>query len=110
MQIDSIEIPAEFRLLCSDWAGGLDCMLRAIASTGGLTLGNMRPEGCDTPEKWYLHLWRDLSSDICHTLHQARRPDCATADDIQALGEFELWVNYQVARLELAYNLADWDN
>jgi len=110
--VDSIVIPGRFIDLCSEWYDGQGCMLYAVSSTGGLTLGSIRPEGCETEEKWYLTLWRNLSADM----YRARR--CAGDDqaypegheDIPALCEFDEWVDEQVDQLEESYGLADWDN
>jgi len=110
--VDSIVIPGRFIDLCEGWYGGIGCMLYAVSSTGGLTLGTLRPEGCETEEKWYLTLWRNLSADV----YRARR--CAWDDqaypegheDIDALCEFEGWVDEQVGQLEESYQLTDWEN
>lgn len=109
--IDSIEIPIEFVALCSGWAGGMDCMLRAVESTGGLTLGTIRPEGCDTDEKWYLVLWRNLAADVFRTRLDSEKGDagCEDHEDYKDLCQFEFWVDEQVERLEESYRLEDWD-
>ena len=50
--------------LAVDWHGGQASMLYAIASTGALTRGPIRPAGCETTEDhdadlaW--RLWREL--------------------------------------------------
>ena len=72
--VDSIEIPSPFVDLCIGWYDGINDKLYAVASTGGLTLGNRRPVGCDSDEKWYLTLWRDFAVDV----YRARR---AAGDD-----------------------------
>ncbi len=69
--VNSIKMPVTFQRLCADWHGGMDCMLYAVSSTGGLTIGTTRPEGCDSEEKWYLSIWRELENDISYTLRQA---------------------------------------
>lgn len=81
----------------------MDCMLRAVTSTGNLTTGTIAPAGCDgCDEKWYLTLWRELSSDLGHIAGNA---DCAV------LAEFEDWVdNVILPRLENEYGLNDWEN
>jgi len=110
--VDSIKMPVRFQRLCSDFAGGLDCMLRAVSSTGGLTTGTHRPGGCDTDEKWYLHIWRELSSDVYCKVREARLykgSDLAVYASRNDLTEFEVWVDCQIGRLEESYGLADWD-
>jgi hypothetical protein len=109
--IDSIEVPGRFVELCEGWAGNIDCMLRAVSSTGGLTLGRIRPVGCDTNEKWYLTLWRNLAADVYHTRCAACIKHVFPEGDpeIAKLVGFELWVDEQVARLEESYGLEEWD-
>ncbi len=109
--IDSIVIPGEFINLCEDWEGGVDCMLRAITSTGNLTIGTHRPRGCDTDEKWYLTIWRNLAADVYSVVRMASNGLAYPGghDDVEALYRFELWVDEQVERLEESYGLADWD-
>jgi len=108
--INSIPIPKRFVTVCSEWYGGQACMLYAVSSCKGrFTTGTLRPRGCDTSEKWYLSIWRDLASDADYTLTQSQKPDCASPDDLTVLGEFVDWVDYQVSRLERSYGLADWD-
>lgn len=109
--VDSIRIPEEFMELCEDWYGGIGCMLYAVSSTGGLTLGTLRPEGCDTKEKWYLTLWRNLAADVYHTRRCAGDEKCYPEghEDMPAICEFEEWVDNVIIRLEESYGLADWD-
>ena len=101
--IDSIVMPVRFVDLCEGWAGNINCMLRAVSSTGGLTLGNRRPMGCDTDEKWYLTIWRNLAADVYHTRCACLGPGRS------ALSKFEFWVDDQVELLEESYGLSDWD-
>ncbi len=102
--VDSILIPIRFINLCESWAGGTDCMLRAVSSIGNLTTGTRRPGGCETDEQWYLTLWRELSGDVGYTERIARKSFLACANDIghddwEVLVEFEIWVNEQIGRL-----------
>jgi hypothetical protein len=120
IQIDSIAIPVRFQHLCAQWYGGMDCMLYAISSTGGLTLGGIRPRGCDTDEQWYYHIWRELSCDVA-SARRAAEMGCnyrAGDDDgdgqghdadYPALCEFEAWVDEQSSRLCADYGLDDWE-
>jgi hypothetical protein len=121
--VDSIEIPPEYLELCEAWHGGLNDLLYAVSSTGGLTLGNRRPPDCDTDEKWYLSLWWELSSDITHANRLARRgfdqlseegkQECR--DNFFGLGrhkklsEFEEWVDDIAERLAEEYGLTEWE-
>ncbi len=106
--VDSIVVPERFVELCEGWAGGTDCMLRAISSTGNLTTGTLRPRGCDTDEKWYYSIWLDLSSDVGYVARMARKggDEHHDADD---LDEFEEWVDEQCDRLCESYGLEDWE-
>ncbi len=109
--VNSIMIPERFVAVCADWYGGSDCMLYAIASTGGLTTGTIRPAGC-SDEEWYYTLWRDLFVDV-HCAVRAASAVCADGDedhaDHAALNNFENWVGCMVTQLCDEYGLADWD-
>ncbi len=107
--VDSIVIPERFVKPCADWAGGVDCKLRAVESTGNLTIGNRRPWNCDSDEQWYLTIWRDLSIDLAYTHRQGTIPYRREPDDLSELADFEVWVDEQIERLEESYGLADWD-
>ncbi len=106
-KVNSIEIPNRFVRACIGWEGGMDCMLRAVTSTGNLTIGTIRPMGCITDEKWYLHLWRELSCDLSSAVLLA--DDSDNGDDATLLAEFEEWVEDIVGRLEVEYNLVSWE-
>jgi hypothetical protein len=118
--VDSIAIPVRFQHLCAHWHGNVDCMLYAVCSTGGLTIGNRRPYGCDTDEKWYYHIWRDLAVDVDYAVRAAAKglnaPDeCDGGDgdghdaDYPELVEFSEWVDAQCEALMDSYGLADWE-
>ncbi len=102
--IDSIKVPCDIQDLCVGWAGNMDCMLRAIASTGGLTLGSTRPRGCDTDEKWYLTIWREFASDLGYNAHLAR-----LGNDYPELACAEAWADDICDQLAESYSLEDWD-
>lgn len=121
--IDSIEIPERFVSVASRWYGGQGDMLYAVCSTGCLTIGSIRPSGCDTDEKWYLRIWEDLACDVGFARSQCER-DCMAwnddygfgdfteqdlIDDCAVLREFEEFVDSTVERLRVAYGLEDWD-
>ena len=105
IQVNSIEIPSDIQELCTNWAGGVDCMLRAVSSTGGLTMGTIRPKGCDTDEKWYYHIWMEFASDIGYAAHLARNDD---TDDADEMGRAEEWVCDVCETLAESYGLEDW--
>jgi hypothetical protein len=101
--VDSIKIPAWIQDLCSEWYSGANCMLYAVASTGGLTIGNRRPRGCDTPQKWYLSIWYDFSVDLGY----ARR--AADGGEAALLERAEEWADDVCERLAASYGLEDWE-
>jgi len=90
-------------------------MLYAVSSTGNLTTGTHRPVGCDSDEKWYLHIWRRFSVDVCLAVRAAGAGCNADAHDdghdadYPALVEFESWVDSTVERLEREYGLDNWE-
>jgi hypothetical protein len=108
--VDSIVVPDRFVDLCQGWAGGVDCRLYAVSSTGGLTLGNIRPRGCDCDEQHYYSIWLDLSCDVGYAVKQARKGNGYSDDDeVRDLIEFEDWVDEQCERLCESYGLEDWE-
>jgi hypothetical protein len=118
--IDSIEIPCEFYDVCTRWYDGIGDKLYAICSTGGLTLGNRRPPGCDSDEKWYYSIWCDLSADVGRAVRAAKMGlnACDEDDggdgeghdaDYPVLADFEDWVDAQIQELADSYGLEDWD-
>ncbi len=103
----TIEIPEGYVDLCNDWSRSANCMLYAVASTGGLTIGTMRPEGCDD-NQWHYTIWRDLSVEV-HCAVRAASKGHEDHEDRAALVEFEVWVDCMVDQLCEEYGLADWD-
>lgn len=108
--INSITIPSEYVDACEGWHSSAADLLYAVSSTGGLTTGTNRPLDCDTDEKWYLTLWRNLSVDIM----VARKASAEAAigeggEDHIILGEFEGWTDAICHRLAEEYNLTDWE-
>jgi hypothetical protein len=87
-----VEIPAEFIELCSGWAGDTDCMLRAIDSTGDLTLGSRCPLNDDgepmTGREWHASLWSSLSCDVAYCRRMAEKSNHEDAVALQAFEEF----------------------
>ena len=127
IQINSIVVPLRFVRLCTDWAGGTDCMLRAVCSTGGLATGTICPvddytDNDDKMRKWYFSIWQDLLYDVGYAACAARKAasdynDCDPIDeesyqqaceDCWDLEEFQEWVEIQVDRLSESYGLDGW--
>lgn len=101
--INSIAIPPAYLELCPGWHAGQNCLLYAIASTGGLTLGTQRPANY-TATQWYLSLWQGLSEDIAY----ATRSGVGHTDYPTLVG-FEEWVDKIVDRLTIEYGLENWE-
>jgi len=121
--VDSIDLDPRFVAVCGRWYGGMGDMLYAVCSTGGLTIGTIRPRGCDTDEKWYLSIWIDLAGDVGFARSQCER-DIMGWDDSYGFGDFTLedlqadcadlrdledFADQQVERLRAVYCLQDWD-
>ncbi len=108
--VDSILIPDEFVAICDGWYGGMGDLLYAVSSTQNLTTGTIRPSGCDSDEKWYLSLWRDLSADAGCAVRAAKMGynGQSDKDDYPVLVRFEAYVDSIVERLEREYGLEDW--
>lgn len=111
--VNSIKIPQRYIALCEDWHNGINCMLYAIASTGGVTTGTnctISMSDCDNADdqlrKWYYALWCDLSCDVGRARKQACLSHHADCDELM---NFEDWVDMQVSRLEQSYRLEDWE-
>jgi hypothetical protein len=104
--INSIKVPCDIQRLCADWHGGMDDMLYAVSSTGGLTLGAIRPVGCDTEEKWYLTIWREFASDLGYNARLARE---GNEGDYPELACAENWADDVCDELAFSYGLEDWD-
>lgn len=106
-EINSIQIPEEFIDLCNPWHSGQDSMMYAIASTGNLTTGEVRPyDAFDdrhyTDEEWYVNLFVSLEIEI----YQLLKLNSSTVDEQRAdLEEFQKWVENIVEKLTHEYNL-----
>jgi len=134
--VNSIEIPERFVALASEWYSGSGSMLYAVCSTGGLRTGTNCPVSDYTDEddrkrKWYVALWRNLSSEVleshriaCREVYEYRKLiasgsklDCESicdyermVSDSNGLAEFLQFCHITTADLEADYNLEDWEN
>ena len=108
--VNSIQIPDKYVDLCCEWHGSIHCMLYAVSSTGGLTLGRRSPGESRSDEQWYLSLWQSLSSDVMRARLAAEEGSNGeyVFTDAPLLLEFENWVDAIVDRLTEEYDLADW--
>ena len=101
---DSIKIPPEYLELCEPWHGGIGSMFYAISSTGGLTMGSVRPCGTDSDDEWYLSLWTDLACELSYLVRVSARDE---HEDHELLFKFEEWTDKIVERLQKEYGLED---
>lgn len=106
IELLEIEVPSEFMGVCRRWAGGTDCMLCAIDSTGSLTRGTNRPWNHDFDRpmndyEWHRSLYSSLSSDISYNRKLAEKSN--DTDDAWALNNFEQWVDSIVEKMDATY-------
>jgi len=108
--VDSIRIPAQFVAICDGWYDGMGDLLYAVSSTQNLTIGTIRPAGCDSDEKWYLTLWRDLAADVWNAACAAKMGYNGESDkdDYPVLVRFEAYADGIVEQLEREYGLEGW--
>lgn len=96
-QINSIEIPRQYVDLCKDWYDGQNSTLYAIASTGNLTLGSIRPRVYDsdrymTDEEWYWSLFSDLGVELRQIIRNIEKQDKENeVEDYEELKDFIEW-------------------
>ena len=96
-QINSIEIPQQYFDLCNGWYDGQGSMLYAIASTGNLTLGSIRPRVYDsdrymTDEEWYWSLFSDLGAELRQIIRNIEKQDKENeVEDYEELKNFLDW-------------------
>lgn len=86
-----IEIPSEYVELACGWYWGSGSMLYAIASTGNLILGSIRPY--DTDDECLLSLYRQLSAELSEISK-------LNSEDEDQLIEFEKWVDDLIEKME----------
>lgn len=106
--IDSIEIPPEFLDLAGAWYDGQSSMLYAVASTGGLTLGPVRPMVYGenrhmTDEEWYWSLWSDLASELRSLIRMVEKNRGKAR--IAKLRRFEEFADQTADRLAAEYEI-----
>ena len=74
--INAIAIPDELQQLASGWYDGSGSMLYAITTTGGLTLGTIRPLEDGRPmtnHEWYASLFSGLACELNHCARLAKK-------------------------------------
>lgn len=108
MEINNITIPAEYVAVCSNWAAGTDCMLRAISSTGSLTTGTIRPKNDSdypmTDEEWYISLFDSLDCDVSRIVHSIEKQNRqAEIEGFNTLVDFQQWAEKTADELRTKY-------
>lgn len=95
--INSIKIPQQYIDLCNGWYRGVNYVLYAIASTGKLTLGSIRPRVYDsdrymTDEEWYWSLFSDLGIELRQIIKNIeKRNKQNEVEDYEELKNFLDW-------------------
>lgn len=92
--------------LCHHWHGGQSTNLYAIASTGNLTLGTVRPTDCETDEEWYVNLWDGLDAELSRLVRQVSTNDPDNAD-LAVLDRFQRFASQTADRLRAEYELQE---
>lgn len=100
-----IKIPDEYVQLCKDWYCGSSSMMYAVASTGGLTRGTIRPYTTDgrpyTDEEWQWSLWSELVCEIRDTHNDGIN----SQTDEKALEQFERYAESVKDQLVAEYGI-----
>jgi hypothetical protein len=109
--INSIKIPQQYVDLCNGWYDGVNYVLYAIASTGKLTLGSIRPRVYDsdrymTDEEWYWSLFSDLSIELRQTIKNIdKRNKQNEVEDYEELKNFLDWAEEIADGLATEYGI-----
>ena len=100
-------MPHKFFKLSSQWYCGQSDTLYAIASTGGLKRGTIRPLHEDTGMpcnnlEWKLQLYLDLRYDIRYTMRQLeKQPNSKNSQKwLPRFQKFLEWTDRQIIRME----------
>lgn len=88
-----MKIPTEFVNLAMSWYSSQHDYLYAVASTGGLSLGNIRPYSHEasrplTDEEWEVWIWGELECDVKHAAKVAERIGSGDAEGLRHFEEF----------------------
>jgi len=107
--INSIKIPQQYVDLCNGWYDGVNYVLYAIASTGKLTLGSIRPRvfGSNrymTNKEWYWSLFSDLGSELRQIIRNIEKQNIGKdIEDYEELKNFLNWTDEILGQLEEEY-------
>jgi hypothetical protein len=101
---------------CESWHSGMDSLFYAVSSTGGLTLGTIRPRDDDgepmSDRAWHVSLWEGLSGECSALLRELSggRVIGGELSDRRARGQlaiFERYCDRVVAQLRAAYGMEE---
>lgn len=116
--LDSVQVPDEFVDLCSRWYDGSGSMMYAVASTGNLSRGSIRPlvDAEDdhqddygrwhcvyrqaTDLEWYRSLFSDLGSEVRWCIRALESGKPGLDDDIDEFRRFDAWLDDVLSRID----------
>ena len=107
--LKEIRIPDEYLAFASQWYSGQDDMMYALASTGDIGLGSIRPRDDDgapmSDHAWHVYLWECLECDVrsCRYGMNQSYGD----DDYDTANNFEDFCEATVRVLRAEYGLAE---
>jgi hypothetical protein len=103
--INSVAIPPELVEFCCEWYDGQASMMYAIASTGGLTLGTIRPRWARTEAEWYCGLFDNLAAELrIHRNPETGRTSLRRTGEVKSVDGSK---NLNLALWQLATRMAE---
>lgn len=105
--IQETQVPAGLVAFASQWYDGSDSMLYAIASTGNLTIGSVRPYHVLTDQEWHVYLFDALDLELAHLLRHMKRNGSNSFCDLKKAELFQSWAEKKADELREAYGLND---
>jgi hypothetical protein len=103
--INCLTVPEKFVGYAKLWYDGSASMLYAIASTGNLTTGGIRPRHYGralTDQEWYHSLYQDLEMELYHILKKLRYSSVREEKDLK---EFHQWAIETRDLLAVSYHI-----
>lgn len=105
-------LDTKFVQFAEEWHGGSDSMLYAVASTGGLSHGTIRPLSVEfegehaSDTEWSMMLWDDLACELRRLRRNlaAKHYRGVSMADRQTLIEFSRFAEQTLAQLRLDFD------
>lgn len=100
-----LEMPPHFVAVAESWHSGQSSMLYAVASTGAVRRGSIRPYEDGKPMtdyEWMLYLLLDAAGEFGHAATLADREH---PSDAETLREAEAWIAAKAEALDAVVNL-----